>query len=69
MLPVLLSAREQGELEFLWVAIRQSAYEDTAIERYQAANDPDNPLDGLDQSGQDATLKNIYKQIKAALEK
>ncbi len=68
-LPPLLKAREQGELDVLWIAIRESTYEDTAIERYQAANDPKVPLDSLQPPEQDATLKSIYKQIKAALER
>ncbi len=67
-LPQLLDARERGELEVLWVAISSSAYEETAIERYQAANDPDVPLDTLDPPAQKVALKSIYKQIKEALE-
>lgn len=65
-LPPLLKAAEQEGLTILWVAVSHSLYKDTAIEEYQAANDPDRPLDALPSTKQGEALVKICEQIKQA---
>lgn len=65
-LPDLLKAAEQEGLTILWVAVRYSMYNDTAIAEYQAANNPAKPLSTLTSAKRDAEFKNICEQIKQA---
>lgn len=67
LLPVLKSAQEKGTLIF-WVAISSSTVNDTPIAAYQAANDPDNPLDMLPEALQNRVLTDIYEKIKSVVE-
>jgi hypothetical protein len=63
--PLLARANRQG-VTILWVAVSASAYEETAIRDYQAANSPTEPLDTLSRPKQNQVLVNIGKKIKAA---
>jgi formylglycine-generating enzyme required for sulfatase activity len=65
-LPSLLKAAEEEGLTVLWVAVRHSLYEDTAIAAYQAANKPARPLAALSASEQDEELVKIAQQIRDA---
>lgn len=66
-LPTLLeSARKEG-LIILWVAVSASAYTETAINAYQAANDPANPLDNLTPATLNRQLVAICELVKAAI--
>lgn len=66
-LPTLLeSARKEG-LVILWVAVSASAYTETAINDYQAANDPSNPLDNLNPAILNRQLVAICELVKAAI--
>lgn len=65
-LPPLLDAAEREGLRILWVAVRASNYKETAIEPYQAANEPDKPLASLSKATRDKELVRICEQIKAA---
>ena len=65
-LPPLLQATEEGGLTILWVAVRHSLYEETAIAAYQAANNPKRPLAALSASDQDEELVKIAQKIREA---
>jgi hypothetical protein len=65
-LPELLKAAEQEGLTILWVAVRHSMYNDTAIAEYQAANNPARPLSTLPGAKRDEEFKKICEQIKQA---
>ncbi len=66
-LPPLLNAAEKEGLTIIWIPVRHSLYEETEIEQYQAAHDPNEPLVGLDPAEQDRALVKICKAIKAAM--
>jgi TIR domain-containing protein len=66
-LPTLLeSARKEG-LVILWVAVSASAYTETAIKDYQAANDPAKPLDSLKAANLNRQLVGICELIKTTI--
>jgi hypothetical protein len=65
-LPELLKAAEQEGLTILWVAVRHSMYDVTAIAEYQAANNPARPLSTLPSAKRDEEFKKICEQIKRA---
>lgn len=66
-LPPLLEAAETDGLIILWIAVSSSMYKETEIERYQAANNPSKPLDGLSAAKQKQELVQIGEKIKAAV--
>jgi len=63
-MPRLLQAASTDGLTVTWVALRESSFKRTPIERYQAANDPSKPLASLKQSERDATLVSICETIE-----
>ncbi|MEO0456805.1 MAG: COR domain-containing protein [Cyanobacteria bacterium P01_A01_bin.114] len=65
-LPPLLDAAENKGLTIIWVPISYSTYEDSAIEKYQAAHSPNHPLESLTPANQKKALVNICKAIKNA---
>jgi hypothetical protein len=62
----LLEAAEQQGATIIWVAVSASLYEETEIAKYQAANDPSRPLDGLKGADLNKELVSIARKIKAA---
>lgn len=66
-LPHLLAAAKDDVLTILWVAVSESQYKETEIERYHAAHDPSKPLDSLRVSQRNKVLVSICEKIKAAL--
>lgn len=67
LLPLLKAARDDGLIIF-WIAIRNCLYQVTEIERFQALNDPSEPLATLGMRARDNELVKICKKIKAATE-
>ncbi len=65
-LPTLLEAAQKEGLTILWVAVSASAFTETEIKNYQAANDPARPLDRLSPAKLNRELVRICELIKAA---
>ena len=65
-LPPLLDAAEKEGLTILWVAVSTSSYKVTAIGKYQAANDPNRPLNSLTLANRDKIITRVCEQIYAA---
>ena len=63
-LPLLMNAAKSDGLIICWIAIRNCLYQLTDIERYQALNDPSNPLATLGLRARDDKLVHICEQIK-----
>ena len=62
-LPPLLEAAANEGLSILWVAVSSSAYKTTAIAKYQAANNPMEPLNGLPPADLETRLVQIAQKI------
>jgi hypothetical protein len=65
--PILEEAEREG-VAMLWIAVSESTYEETAIERFQAVNDPRMPLDSLAPAELNRQLKEIYQKLKQRAE-
>jgi signal recognition particle receptor subunit beta len=65
-LPPLLEAAEAQGLTIIWIPLSTSSYDETEIEKYQAAHPPNKPLDTLTTAQQNQAWVNICKKIKAA---
>ena len=63
--PILAAAKSEG-LTIVWVPIGASLYEATDIADYQAAHDPNKPLNGLTEAELDSALVSIAKEIRDA---
>ncbi|HEX8922765.1 MAG TPA: toll/interleukin-1 receptor domain-containing protein [Pyrinomonadaceae bacterium] len=66
-LPPMLDASEKEGLRIIWVAVSASAYLETNIKDYQAANDPARPLDSLKPAKLNEELVKICEAIKLAI--
>jgi predicted acylesterase/phospholipase RssA len=63
----LRAARDEG-LVLIWVLVGPCAYKETALNKYQAANNPDFPLAAMEkEADQDAELVKICEKIAGAL--
>lgn len=65
-LPPLLDAAEREGLRILWVAVSASAYLETPIKDYQAANDPARPLDSLKTAKLNEELVKVCEAVRSA---
>ena len=68
-LPALLKSAEDRGCLIFWVAVSASTVSDSEIGRFQAANDPQRPLDSLSPSDQNRVLKEIYDRMKDAVQR
>jgi len=66
-LPVLLEAASQRGTTLFPVVIGYCGYVATPLERYQAANDPNTPLESLDRAAQNKILNEIAMAINRIL--
>ena len=66
-LPTLLEAAQKEGLIILWVAVSASAFTETEIRNYQAANNPARPLDTLKSAALNKELVRICELIKKAI--
>lgn len=67
-LPVLLKSAQDRGCQVFWIAVSTSTVGDSEIARFQAANDPEHPLDSLTEPDQNRVLKQIYDRMKQAVE-
>jgi internalin A len=65
-LPPLLDAAEAEGLTIIWIPLTFSSYEETEIEKYQAAHPPNPPLDDLPSADRNRAWVDICKKIKTA---
>jgi internalin A len=63
--PLLEKAKNQG-LSIIWIAVSASTVRDSVLSRFQAANDPDNPLDAIPKPERNKVLVKIYDQVMKA---
>lgn len=66
-LPYILEAAERRRLTLLWVALGTCFFDKTKIALYQAANDPEKPLETLNGPKRNQALRHICEQIGRAL--
>ena len=65
--PILRAAADDG-LTIVWIPVRYSLYEETAMADFQAACNPQQPLDSLEKAEQERVLVAISKRIKEAVD-
>jgi len=67
-IPVLLKSAEDRGCLIFWIAVSASTVADSEIARFQAANNPQQPLDSLPPSEQNRVMKDVYDRMKAAMQ-
>ncbi len=67
-LPALLSAARDDGLTVVWFAVSYSSYSETDIPQFQAAIDPEHPLDSLAGHEQDKALVRVCQEVKRILQ-
>ena len=65
-MPRLLAAAKNEGLIVFWIAVSASAYKQTPIAQYQAANDPAHPLNALTVAQRDREWVSICDKLHAA---
>jgi hypothetical protein len=66
-IPPLLEKAHQEGVKIIWVAVKSCTVKDSVIFKFQAANDPERPLEMLDEPQRNKVFTEIYEKIKAAL--
>jgi internalin A len=66
-LPPLLEAAQAKGLTILWVAVSASLYEEARFAKYQAVNDPSQPLNSLPKAKRESELVQIARRVKEAV--
>jgi len=64
---LLEKAKNRGCLIF-WIAVSASTVDDSPLHWYQAANDPNKPLETLTEPEQNTVLKSIYDRMKEVVQ-
>jgi hypothetical protein len=64
-LPPLLDGVRQRGGRVVWIPLSASSFEETEIAKYQAAIDPQRPLDTMPQSERNAAWVRVCKMIKS----
>ncbi len=67
-MPSLLEGAKQRGLVIFWIAVSSCTFQDSVIARYQAANDPKQPLDMLSKARQNKVFSEIYQKLRAVLD-
>jgi hypothetical protein len=65
-LPALLRAAKHEGARLVWIAVTASLYKETPLSEFQAANDPDKPLDSMKTSTLNMELVRICEDTKAS---
>lgn len=65
----LLKKAEQGGVTILWIPVRASSYEQTALKSYQALHDPGQPLADMSKAKRDRAWLQICKEFENAVKK
>jgi NTP pyrophosphatase (non-canonical NTP hydrolase) len=63
-LPPLLDAADKKGTKIVWIPVGASLYKETELEKYQAAHDPNKPLEGLSVAEMNQALVKICEVIK-----
>jgi TIR domain len=63
----LLKKAEQGGVQILWIPVRSSSYEQTALKNYQAILDPSKPLAEISKAKRDRAWVQICQRIQKAV--
>jgi hypothetical protein len=63
----LLKEAEEGGVRILWIPVRESAYMETTLQKYQAVIDPGKPLAGMSTANRDHAWATICGEIKKAV--
>jgi hypothetical protein len=67
-LPNILKAEEHRGLLIFWIAIKSSTYKGSPIEHFQAANNPNKPLNSLPGPNRERELVEIAQRLKHAVD-
>jgi TIR domain len=67
-LPVLLEKAKNRGCVIFWIAVSSSTVADSELSQFQAANDPNQPLDTLPEPEQNRVLTSIYERMKEAVQ-
>jgi hypothetical protein len=65
-LPILLQQAEKRQLRLIWVAVSYSSFAGTPLAKFQAANDPQHPLQTLSPARRDEVMVRIASLIADA---
>jgi len=65
-LPILIQQAEKRQLRLIWIAVGYSSVASTPLAKFQAANDPDRPLETLSPARRDKVMVRIASLIADA---
>ena len=60
---MLMKAAEERGLRILWLPIRYSLYEETALAQFQALTDPNKPMVAMKEHEREKTLSESVRRI------